>query len=201
VNWAKQDMTAMIGWAKAAFPQLPLYIVAHSMGGQVIGLCPAIREVDKIVTISSSSGNWHFYTRRKYFTAFFVQFAFPLISLFQSVIPMKKFGLGEDYPRQIALELSCWYKKPLAYSQLMDQLRIPHFYPQITQAFKAIFISDDFIATQATIPYYQIDFSNAQLQIEQIDPKQNGFSQIGHMGFFQKKKQNLWSKVTAFLSE
>jgi len=199
VNWAQKDMTAMLNHIHVQHPTLPKYIVAHSMGGQILGLCPKMHLVEKIVTISSSYGNWRFYSKRKWATGFFTQWMFPIFTRFKGYVPMKSQGFGEDYPKGVANELTQWYRYKLSFSKLMDKFETAHTYDQITQPFKAIFIADDFIASEHTIPYYQSDYQNAALEIEMIQPEDFALDKIGHMGFFRKKHSLLWDRVGEFL--
>src|SRR5262245_56379884 len=58
LDWATKDYDAALRWAKARSSGGRVYIVGHSLGGQLPGVLPSAGLVDGIVTVASGSGYW-----------------------------------------------------------------------------------------------------------------------------------------------
>lgn len=200
-DWGTLDMAGVLNWSNENFPDQKKYIVAHSMGGQVLGLMNNHESVDGIVTIASSYGNWKNYTgMNKYLSGimWFTYMAFaPQIF---GYLPLKRIDKGEDLPKGVSNELWSWCIGNKAHSEIMEKKNITHYYNEIEKPFKAYFIEDDNIATNKVIPHYKTDFNNTELDIEIIKPNELGVSKIGHYGFFKDKfKETLWANLAVFL--
>ncbi len=64
-HWGERDLPAVINYATANQTGHRLYVVGHSMGGQVVGLSEAIHQLDGIVTVAATAawwGHWAFPT-------------------------------------------------------------------------------------------------------------------------------------------
>lgn len=181
-DWAAKDMKGVIDWATTKWPNMPVNLLAHSMGGQIIGLCESITKVSKIATVASSYGNPHFYeaTFKKR-----TQRALPLLPLVLGVmgyVPAKLIG-GEDWPKGVAQQWRAWgQQSDKSFSELVTQAGWDHRFGDIVQPFRAYFIGDDDIATEKTIPFYQRDFARSDLTVSVIRPEPG--QRIGHFGFF-----------------
>ncbi|MFB6345485.1 MAG: alpha/beta fold hydrolase, partial [bacterium] len=55
-DWALKDIQGAINWMKEFTPDGPLYVIAHSIGGQIMGLLGDNVEIDGLVTVSAQSG-------------------------------------------------------------------------------------------------------------------------------------------------
>jgi predicted alpha/beta hydrolase len=90
-DWATQDCAAVIDFMKARAPQLPLYWVGHSLGGQLLGLIPNRERIDRVVTIATGNGYWlenSWQTRRFVWWLWFV--AVPLALRIAGYFPGKR---------------------------------------------------------------------------------------------------------------
>ena len=61
-DWGVRDITAMIDMARREFPEAPLSVVAHSVGGQIFGLAPNSGEVRDVLAVGAQSGYWRHWT-------------------------------------------------------------------------------------------------------------------------------------------
>ncbi|MCP4441429.1 MAG: alpha/beta fold hydrolase [Aureispira sp.] len=196
VDWGQLDIKAVIDWATKHYPSKKRYLIAHSMGGQVMGLAPNLNQLDKIVTVASSYGNWRNYTGSfKYKTALLWYTLIPIMTKFYGYMPAQKFGMGENWPKGVTKNWWQWSKTNIPHSQLMEKHKIAHYYKEVTTPIRAYFLNDDNLATHKTIPQYQTDFSNVALDIQQISPKDYGLERLGHFGFFFPKSRQLWEET------
>jgi predicted alpha/beta hydrolase len=195
-DWAVLDMSGVFAWAKNTYPHLPKYLLAHSMGGQIIGLTPEVKIFDKIVTVASSYGNYQFYApdfqRLTKNRLIFMQWA----EWWYGYIPGRWIG-GEAWTKGVSREWRSWGKYKLAFSEIMQLKGQKTHYEQITQAFRAYFVEDDIMATPETIPYYQKDFQAAQLEIIRLKPDNQA---IGHFGFYTGRvAEVVWQEMATWL--
>jgi predicted alpha/beta hydrolase len=195
-DWGQLDMTGIFEWVKNEYPHLPKYLLAHSMGGQIIGLSSEIGIFDKIVSVASSYGNYHFYEPKfKKITQkrlIWMQFA----EWWYGYIPAKWIG-GEAWAKGISQEWREWSRYMLSFSEIMQLKVQPTYDEQIKMPFRAYFMEDDTIATLATIPYYQKDFRNTTLEIIRIYPQNQP---IGHFGFYTGRVEPaIWADMIEWL--
>jgi len=200
IDWAQQDMVGVIDWAQQHYPKLPKYILAHSMGGQIVGLVENIDAIDKIVTVASSYGNWHNFSGNfKYQAAFLWGVLIPIFTRLYGYLPAQQLGMGADWPKGVAQNWYDWCKGNKPHSQLMDEASIPHYYRTFKVPIKAFIMADDFMATTKTIPLFETDYAHTQLDVEIVEPQAYGLAKIGHFGFFsQQNKEALWQKPIDF---
>jgi predicted alpha/beta hydrolase len=195
-DWGRWDMPAVFDWANQRFPNLPKYLLAHSMGGQIIGLNEEITGIDKIVTVASSYGNHQFYepSFRKMTQKGLIPMR--LAEWWYGFIPARLIG-GEDWAVGISREWRDWSTYQIPFSEIAQKKGWKTYFDRITQPFRAYFIADDKLATAQTIPYYQQDFQNAPLEVITLKPEQQA---IGHFGFFTGRVElSVWEDVVTWL--
>lgn len=67
-SWGRLDQAAMIGWARSELKAEKLFVLGHSIGGQLIGFAENVAEVDGLIHITSQKGDyrlWSFQGRLK----------------------------------------------------------------------------------------------------------------------------------------
>jgi predicted alpha/beta hydrolase len=56
MDWATKDFEAMLGEAQRAAPELPLVLLGHCLGGQLLGLAPSNAKVRAALHVVAGSG-------------------------------------------------------------------------------------------------------------------------------------------------
>src|SRR5690554_7715744 len=59
VDWGTLDLPAALDQLIALAPNLPVTLVGHSAGAQLIGLMPNFAQIDRYVLIAASSGHFN----------------------------------------------------------------------------------------------------------------------------------------------
>ncbi len=62
-TWVERDLGAMLREAKGRAPDLPLCLLGHSLGGQILGVAPGNGDVRGAVTVTAGSGYYRFNDR------------------------------------------------------------------------------------------------------------------------------------------
>ncbi|GAB4181330.1 MAG: alpha/beta fold hydrolase [Wenzhouxiangellaceae bacterium] len=201
-EWGSEDMPAVLDWLRARYPDYPSFILAHSMGGQLIGLMRNHAEVSGIYTISTSIGYWRDMSGLyKYFCMVVWFVLVPLLPRFFGYFPTKKIGLGENMATGVIAEWAQWCRNRDYFSHclLEDDSMTNINYEKITKDIYALGFTDDPIANRTTIPKMMRYYRNANVTIDIIDAQSVGMDSIGHHGFFSSKsKEKLWPKPLAW---
>ncbi len=106
-------MAGVVDWAVSELRPVRLFLVGHSFGGQTAGLLDNGSAVDGMVTMSAQSGYWGRQGGVQKLVVFLhAWLSLPLLPRIFGFMPMRRFGLGEDLPRGVALEWGRWCRNP-----------------------------------------------------------------------------------------
>jgi len=206
-DWAEYDCAAAIAWMRERFPNAELIGIAHSFASLLIGGAHNAAAQSRLVLIGPHTGYFGDY-RPLYRLpmALFWHGAMPLITRMVGYFPARRLGLGQDLPRDIALQWagrrspSVWpaagsgpaLERRRALLERCALLRCPAV---------AVTISDDAFASAAgarrLLSYYP---GLASLQHIEFTPADAGSRRIGHFGFFRRSiGAALWPRLLACL--
>lgn len=198
-QWALEDLSLVIEAATAAAPGLPLFVVGHSFGGQIIAL-PSNREricgALLIACPSGYVGHWRGRAKGAFMWGL-AHVGLPLLTRICGRFPAARLGLGADLPRQVALEWGRWLRHPryIAGCQLRSA-RIASFKVPI----HAISLSDDELAPPNAVEAILSLYSGSSVTREVISPQEHRLDRIGHMGFFRlRSATGLWNAAAAHI--
>lgn len=197
-EWGQLDLDAMIPYIKERHPKLPLYLIGHSAGGQVIGLTPESRHIDKMVLAPSGVGYygaWPFWQRP--IGLFISYLGIPIPSAIFDYFPGKKLGIfKKDLPKGVATEWAKWCRsKDYCYSfhsqQYISKMKIPIL---------AYSFSDDTSGPKKAIEQLLSYYTAATIEHRHFTPSDLGTKKVGHFGFFKKRMEDaLWKPTLDWL--
>jgi predicted alpha/beta hydrolase len=202
-DWGKLDMTSVLDWVVKRYPSYPKTIVAHSMGGQLIGLMENHSQIDKIFMIASSTGYWRdMSSPYKWLPAFFWYFLIPIHTKLYGYVNAMKVRQGENLPKGVALEWRKWCTNSKYFEVDFGKSMHPLYYDDIKTPITAIHITDDPLANEVTANKLLRYYKNANIKIRKISPESLSEKKIGHTGFFSRKfKNTLWKDLLEELNE
>ncbi len=184
-HWGALDAPAVLEYIRYNYSGLPIHLVAHSMGGQILGLMNNWSYFDKIIMIASSSGNWNnFQSGYRKKIRFLGKYIFPTVLKLIGYGPAS-FGLGQDWPELVARE---WMENSMRDSLMADYMdsKLPNtYYDEVNKNILAWFFSDDHMATPSTVINLQKSYPNSKVQTKMICPDQLEIPKIGHFGLFK----------------
>ena len=201
-DWGKLDMAGVLDWAKARYPEQKKIIIAHSMGGQMIGLMDNHRDIDQLVLIASSTGYWKdMSSPYKWLPAFFWYFLIPLHTRVFAYVNAMKIKQGENLRKNVALQWRKWCTDPNYFEVDFGKELHPLYFDEIDTPITAIQVEDDPLANTVTSNKLLGYYTKAEIEVQEVRPETLGVDKIGHTGYFSRKfKASLWNKLVTDLN-
>lgn len=200
-SWGQNDLEAVIAYSKTTFANLPLALLGHSIGGQLIGLAPSSIVAEKIILVAAQSGYWRFWHgmgRFKMWANWHILFPL-LINLFR-YLPSKKFSGMENLPKNVAMQWRKWCLSPFYFfgDTSVTNFQFQHIYARIM----AISIEDDAFAPKQAVDWLSNKFTKSMVIKTHLKPTDFQLTKIGHFGVFKETmKDSFWESLLGFLSE
>lgn len=192
-DWGSNDFEAVLQHALQKNPNLPLTVIGHSIGGQLIGLAPTATKIDTILLVASQSGYWKLYEgleRYKLYLFWFV--VIPLFTRIFGYLPSKKISPMESLPKNMAKQWSGWSKKPNYLFGCLKDTDL--FYSKIKANIVSYSTDFDSYAPQKAVDKLTKAYNKANVTRKHLSPKKLNIPVIGHFGFFKSKcKDSIWN--------
>lgn len=199
MDWATKDFEAMLGEAHRAAPQLPLVLVGHSLGGQILGLAPSNAKVRAALHVVAGSGYYGFNERMRLRVLFLWFVAIPLFTRLYGYFPGRKLRMIGDLPRGAALQWRRWCTHPLY--ALSEGEAARESFDRVTARILSYSFADDPMIDVRAVDSLNGFFRNARIEHRHVDPRAAGAS-VGHFGFFvEASGARLWRESLDWLRE
>lgn len=183
-DWGRKDFPAALHWLKARHSPQRVVVLGHSVGGQMLGITPAIREVDGIVGVASQAGHWRHWSgfERLKVLAFWYG-AVPLLSQAGTRFPASYLGLGQDIPIGVARQWAEWGRDRdyIRSSAVGPQ---PQFYDDVRCRLRTYLVEEDNLAPEPAVRAWHDWFPNAKREFINLGSHTPQGRRIGHFGFF-----------------
>lgn len=187
-DWGRLDIEMLIQWIETNL-KTEIYYVAHSAGGQLLGLVPSAKNVSKIFIISSGIGYWKYWPfPRKYYYFIAWYLLLPVILKVYGYAP--KFVMKEKVPIGIIKQWLFWTRKK---HFMLDDRVIQTYFDEITANVLYLAFTDDTWAPYKSAKALASFYPAKNVEFRYINPKEFNLQNIGHFGFFRSKyKKTLW---------
>ncbi len=199
-DWAEQDYPAVIDFMHAQFPNQPLYIVGHSVGGWMPGVTPASHRINGILGVAALSAYWPLMARPYRYGHFLSWYTVvPLSTSLFGYWPGWA-GLTHDLSAKLGHEFAQWAKSP-GFVFDAPQFDARGNAAKFTGHLHLYQISDDAWGTSEAVSALQPYYSNAKTNaMETLKPADFGAKSIGHLNFFRSIHcDTLWPHALARL--
>jgi len=197
-HWGERDLPAMIDYAATTRPGDRLYVVGHSMGGQLVGLSDAVHRLDGIVTVAATAawwGHWPCPTNLGilgwYHLATALTTALP-------VWPTDRLGLGPAVDARLVRDWVTWGRH-------RDYLAGPFGLDLHMAAYRGrllvySFADDEHFGCRPAVEAIHRPYERAAVTHHHVDPRQVGVPRLGHFGYFRERVgTSLWEQTIAWL--
>lgn len=202
-HWGEDDFNQVLAYCEQRWPNLPRIAMAHSVGGQVLGLAERSRDVAAILPIASQSGYWRHYRggmRLRVLLLWYV--LIPVLTRIAGVFPGRTLGImPENIPPRVVRQWARWARDP---GYLMGRHRPASAgnFAKITAPVLGVWIADDDMAPRSAHREMLSWYENAPVDMLELHPRNEGLDRIGHFGFFRadRGRETLWPQLLAWLS-
>ncbi len=196
-DWGSQDIEAMIGWTRDRYQARRMFVLGHSIGGQLLGLAPSATSLHGMVLITAPSGWWGHYPLPHRFKVWLMwHLLIPAIASFRPVFPMRLFGLGDDdIPASIATEWARWGRRRDYLFDPGHGLDVTR-YAQADLPLHAYSTDDDWLAPQAAVEALLAQYSRARIRRFHLHAEDYGCAQLGHFRLFSRAMEtHFWPEL------
>lgn len=191
-NWATNDIETVFKYVKKQYPTSSINCVAHSLGGQILGLVPSNKIINNTILVASQTNHfsyWKGFRKARVFVNWF--FLFPLFTTFFKYLPSSFFTKMEDLPRGAAKEFSDWSKQKDYYFKLKSDSLL--FHRQISSNLIGYSCTYDKFAPKEAVDWMVNKYKNAKKTRKHLNPNNYNVKKIGHFGFFRSQfKDSIW---------
>ena len=198
MDWAEGDLQGAVDAVQARWPGVPLYWVAHSLGGQLMGFVKA--PVQRALFVASQSGYWgHWQGAGKLFMAALWHVAIPVAVRATGKLPMKAAGQGEDVPGPVGADWARWGRDPAYFGPAISARGGAQFATWAGEL-RSYHFTDDWYAPRGAMEELVRTYKAARGELKVMRPSDVGAKQVGHFGFFRPEfKSTLWREAVEWL--
>jgi predicted alpha/beta hydrolase len=201
LDWGERDFEAVLSHVHAAFPGQPVDVVAHSIGGFVVGLAASNGGIRRVVTVGAQFAHWRDYAaRRKLAMLWKWHVVMPLLTALCGYFPARRLGWMEDTPAGVALSWSrssrnfedTYRRAPIARPREQREALVQRF-AALRAPLLAVSTTDDEFGTVPAIERLLRYFVRSRVVHLRIAPADIGVARIGHFAFFHRSfEASLW---------
>ena len=200
-DWTNLDLPAASAEAIRRGGAARLIVLAHSIGGQLLGQSPALPTFRAALLISAQRGMPRLYSRKAYLQVLYAYTVFPLLIRLTGSLPVSRFTLPEHCSGRALLQWVRWGKTGVFTSEQGENLE-PR-YARFTGPLIAVTVADDadFAPAPAVEALTRL-YTGARVSRETLVPADYGLPRLGHFGFFHPRAPKaLWEKAETWLEE
>jgi predicted alpha/beta hydrolase len=195
LSWARDTGTALAALSERA-GSLPIILIGHSLGGQIVPLVPGHESLARIITIAAGSGYWRDNAPKVKWGALLLwHFITPVVLPTFRYFPGKRLKIVGDLPQKVMEQWRRWCLNP-EYLVGVEGAEIRQRFEKITTPVVSISFSDDELMSNRGIEVMHSFYRNAPLEMIVVHPHDHGLKRIGHFGFFRKEiGKVLWNDL------
>lgn len=196
-RWVAQDFEAVV--RHAGGEGLPVFVVGHSLGGQVAPLLPSARKLAGLVNIAVGSGAVrHNQPRQRAGARLLWHVLVPLLCPLFGYFPGKRLGIIGDLPNGAVRQWRRWCLTPDY--MLTGEPGAREAYAQASYPAMAMTFTDDELLLTEGSRLMHGAYRATKVDYREVHPAQFGLKRIGHFGFFRPEHENvLWPVVRDWL--
>lgn len=196
LDWGSLDLAAAIDFYTEQ--GLALFMVAHSYGGQALGLASNHDKVTAMYCFGTGAG-WAGYMpfKEKFKVSVMWNLIFPPMVALKGYLPWSKLKMGSDLPLGVYQEWRKWCKNPTYFFADPTLHALKAQYAKVKTKIFAVSALDDDWARPASRQAFMQHYAYADMTFVDIRAADYGLKQIGHMGYFRQGSEQIWDEIIA----
>ncbi|MGQ0762804.1 MAG: alpha/beta hydrolase family protein [Acidobacteriota bacterium] len=199
-DWAQLDIPAAIREVRRRCEDAFLIVIGHSIGGQLLGQSPALKEVDGLVLIAAQRGIPHLYDGVARLRVHYAYAMFPLLIRTLGYLPISRLTFPDHCSPQAVMQWVNWGRTGTFTNMVGANLE--SCFADYCGRLIAITIADDEYAPPRAVDALTNLYERAVITRHQITPADYGVASLGHFGFFHRQApRDLWVRMENWLRE
>lgn len=208
IDWGRLDFEAALGFVAATCPGQPIHVVAHSVGGFLIGLAPSSHRVSRVFSMGAQFAYWKDYVGHKRLRMLVKwHLVMPLLTRLYGYFPGRRLGWMEDTPRGVVRDWTApyprfedaWRRGSLRLSEA-ERAELVTRFAALRGQMLALSLSDDEFGTIPAIQRLLRYYRNSRVTHLHLAPAAIGAQAVGHFAFFHARfEHSLWRIPLAWL--
>ena len=199
-DWGRLDLEGALPWLAARCPGLPLLLLGHSVGGQLLGLAPSAGRLRGALLVGAQSGyfrHWDGAERLKVWLSWHL--LLPGLTAALGYAPMRALGMGENLPQGVARQWARWGRRAEhLFSEASPSER--EHYARLGFPLRCYRFTDDEFAPERAVAGLLAFYRGAVSDVVTRAPEDVGASAIGHFGWLKPAfRETLWREMADWL--
>lgn len=201
IDWGRLDFEAALQYVTDAFPGQPIQVVAHSVGGFLIGLAPSSHKVSRVFTMGAQYAYWRDYAPHKRARMFLKwHVVMPALAGLFGYFPGRRLGWLEDTPRGVVRDWTArhprfedTWSRGSRILPAAERRELVERFAAMGGETLAVSLSDDEFGTVAAIRRLLGYYRNSPRIHLHLTPEAIGEETVGHFAFFHSRfEDSLW---------
>lgn len=195
-DWGRHDQAAALATLARMYPDSPLWVFGHSVGGLWLGWHPGIERVARAITIGAGLTHVSDHPRRYQWKAR-VFWSPPVRALAATAgyLPGRLVGLGADLPRGVYEDWRRWCTtRGWHLSDVGRTLPLPEP-ARVTARLRMIAVADDDLVPPEAVWRARALYPEAPKEQKVLRPTDFGLPRIGHIPPFHRRNAVLWPAI------
>lgn len=193
-DWGIHDQQAARDWLGRREPELPLWVIGHSLGGFMLGYQSGLERIARVIAVCSgpihhSDHPWPYQASARVF--WFV--LGPALLATTGYLPARFSGLGADVPGPVFRQWKRWCTTRGFH--LADTSLPPHDASALTGDLRTVSPGDDEMIPSHVVEKLGDFYPAAAQRHVVLDPGAHGLGKVGHLALFAKRNAALWPAV------
>ena len=195
-DWGVYDQDAARDFARSSFPNLPLWVIGHSLGAMCLPFQRNLDKIDRVIAVASGPVHvkdhpWPYQALARYFWFGPV----PLATWLLRFLPGKAFRVGPNLPRGVYWQWRKWCTRREFFAREFGmQLPFPDWMG-LKAPTKFVAIADDVMTPPETVWRMMKFFPAAPKTQTTLRPGDFGLAKIGHIQIFAQKNAAVWDQI------
>jgi predicted alpha/beta hydrolase len=200
-EWGAFDQAGVTDYLRRHCPAAPFVVVSHSIGAQIMGFSPRLREARAVFTVSAQFFGWTHKNWRGRMEIWFDG----LVTLPRAErrgYHAYAFMNGFELPRPAVAEFRRWSLSRHFFCDESSRPLRPHYADLRAPVWHLVFTDDELIRRRQQAAGLVELYPNARARFDFPVPRDWGVDEVGHFGFFRKTMpEAAWLRVLDWLRE
>lgn len=200
-DFGQYDLNAVIKFSEILFPECRLFLIGHSVAGQVFPLAPNANKITAACFVASqnvSKTYWEGIFKIRIYLFWYV--IIPVMVRLYGFLPGFSYGGKYNLQKAIAFDWARMAKTDDGLYGKTESSKASYTSCNVPSLFIS-FDNDDLLAPQSSVKALMSQYGSQKKQHTHLSLSQFQDVNNPHFGYFRNQNSNLWSTIEKFFSE